>query len=51
MNLLIVLLIPVAVALLAGAMVFGGRASRPMAITAFVMALLAVCLVLVHHVP
>lgn len=49
MALLIALLIPVAVALLAGAVVFGGRASRPMAVTAFVMAVFAICLVLVHH--
>ncbi len=48
MAVLLALLIPVAVALLAGAVVFGGRASRPMAITAFVLAVCAVCLILVN---
>lgn len=51
MALLIALLIPLAVALIAAASLFGGRASRPMLITAFVLAVFAICLVLVHHVP
>lgn len=50
MALLIALLIPAAVALVAAALTFGGTAARPMAITAFVMAVFAICLILVDHV-
>jgi len=49
MGVLIDLLIPVAVALVAGAGLFGGRAARPMLIAAFVLAVFAICLVLVAH--
>lgn len=48
MAILLALLIPVAVLLLAAAAVFGGRAARPMNITAFVLAVFAVCLVLIN---
>jgi hypothetical protein len=41
------LILPVGLALISGAVVFGGKAARPMAITAFVLGVFAVCLVLV----
>lgn len=47
MAVLLALILPVAVALVAGAVVFGGRAARPMAIAGFVLAVFAVCHVLV----
>jgi hypothetical protein len=50
MALLLALLIPVAVALVAAAGLFGGRAARPMLIASFVLAVFAICLVLVDHV-
>jgi len=50
MDVWIALLIPIAVALTAGASLFGGRAARPMLIAAFVLAVFAICLVLVTHV-
>ncbi len=50
MSLFLALVLPVAVALLAGAVVFGGRAARPMAIAAFVLAVFAICMVLVAAV-
>lgn len=49
MDLLIALLIPIAVALVAAALTFGGRAARPMAITAFAMAMFVICWILVGH--
>jgi hypothetical protein len=45
---LLALILPVAVALLAAAVAFGGRAARAMAIAAFVLAVFAICWVLVH---
>jgi hypothetical protein len=49
MGVLFDLVIPLAVTLVAGAVLFGGRAARPMAIGAFVLGVFAACLVLVHH--
>lgn len=43
------LLLSVAVALVAGAITFGGRAARPMAVVAFVLAVFAICLVLLGY--
>lgn len=50
MEVWIALLIPVAVALVAAASLFGGRAGQPMLIVAFVLAVFAICLTLVAHV-
>lgn len=50
MSLLLALIIPVGLALISGAVAFGGKASRPMAIGAFALAVFAICLVLVHAV-
>jgi hypothetical protein len=47
MATLLALVLPVAVTLVAGAVVFGGRAARPMAIAGFILAVFAVCMVLV----
>lgn len=47
MALFLALILPLAVALVAGAVAFGGKALRPLAIGAFVLGVLAVCLVLV----
>lgn len=41
------LVLPLAVTLVAGAVLFGGRIARPLAIGGFVLAVFAVCLVLV----
>ena len=49
MTILMALLIPVSVLLLAAAQLFGGRAARPMVIAAFILAVFAVCLVLVNQ--
>lgn len=48
MAVLMALLIPLAVLLLSAAALFGGRAAKPMVIAAFVLAVFAVCLVLVN---
>ncbi len=50
MATLLALILPVAVALVAAAVVFGGRAARPMAIAGFILAVFAVCLALVDAV-
>lgn len=50
MALLLALALPLAVALIGGAVVFGGKAARPMAIAGFVLAVFAVCMVLVNAV-
>ena len=50
MEFWIALLIPVAVALHAGAALFGGRAAKLMIVTAFVLAVFAICMVLVANV-
>lgn len=47
MGTLLALVIPVGLSLIAGAVAFGGRAQRPMAIGAFALGVFAVCLVLV----
>lgn len=45
---LVALIVPVGLTLVAGAVVFGGRAARPMAIAGFILGVLAICFVLVH---
>lgn len=47
MAVLFALVLPIAVALVSGAVAFGGRALRPLAIGAFALAVFAVCMVLV----
>ncbi len=47
MNVLLALVIPVGLTLVAGAVAFGGKASRPLAIGAFALGVFAICLVLV----
>jgi hypothetical protein len=48
MAVFLALVLPLAVALIGGAVVFGGRAARPMAIAGFVLAVFAICMVLVN---
>lgn len=50
MDTVFALLLPIAVGLVAAAVGFGGRAARPMAITAFVLAVLVFCYILVRTV-
>ncbi len=47
MGLFLALLIPIGLALVSGAVAFGGKAQRPLAIGAFALAVFAVCWVLV----
>jgi hypothetical protein len=48
MGLLLALAVPLGLALVSGAVAFGGKASRPLAVGAFVLAVLAVCMVLLN---